>query len=147
MEFCVSHFYSLLKGLVYYNFFYSSYFFFPWCCSSPGNRRNEAIFSFNCLSVVCNFFVRVHKKVHISRVSKCLSPRPNWDPPIPSPASVSPLWNQVGTHSLAVEGVGCKHTPFTLSTITYKVVVYAPAGRVDTLTLFLLNPYMYSVVR
>ncbi len=30
---------------------------------------------------------------------------------------------------------------------TYKVVVYAPARRADTLTPFLLYPYMYSVVR
>jgi hypothetical protein len=28
-----------------------------------------------------------------------------------------------------------------------KVVVYAPAERADTLPLFLLYPYMYSVVR
>jgi hypothetical protein len=32
-----------------------------------------------------------------------------------------------------------------ISTITYKVVVYVPAERVDTLPLFLLYPYMYSV--
>ena len=36
--------------------------------------------------------------------------------------------------------------PFTTSTITYKVLVYAPADREDTLALFLLYPYMYSVV-
>jgi hypothetical protein len=36
--------------------------------------------------------------------------------------------------------------PFTLSTITYEVVVYAPAERADTLPLFLLYPYMYSMV-
>jgi hypothetical protein len=36
--------------------------------------------------------------------------------------------------------------PLTLSTITsIKVVVYAPAARADTLPLFLLYPYMYSV--
>jgi hypothetical protein len=35
--------------------------------------------------------------------------------------------------------------PFTMSTITYKVVVYAPAERADTLTLFLLYPFLYSV--
>jgi hypothetical protein len=29
---------------------------------------------------------------------------------------------------------------------TYKVVVYTPAERADTLPLFLLYPYMYSVV-
>jgi hypothetical protein len=33
----------------------------------------------------------------------------------------------------------------TISTITYKFVVYAPAERVDTLPLFLLYPYVYSV--
>jgi hypothetical protein len=36
--------------------------------------------------------------------------------------------------------------PFTLSTITSKVVVYAPAKRAGTLPLFLLYPYMYSVL-
>jgi hypothetical protein len=34
----------------------------------------------------------------------------------------------------------------SLSTITYKVVVYGPAERADTLPLFLFYPYMYSVV-
>jgi hypothetical protein len=33
-----------------------------------------------------------------------------------------------------------------LTTITSKVVVSAPAERADTLPLFLLYPYMYSVV-
>ncbi len=33
-----------------------------------------------------------------------------------------------------------------ISTITYKVVVYAPAERADTPPLFLLYPFMYSVV-
>jgi hypothetical protein len=43
--------------------------------------------------------------------------------------------------------VGARPSPFTISTITYKVVVYAPAVRADTLPLFLLYPYMYSVVQ
>jgi hypothetical protein len=34
---------------------------------------------------------------------------------------------------------------FTISTTTYKVVVYAPAEKADTLPLFLLYPYMFSV--
>jgi hypothetical protein len=33
--------------------------------------------------------------------------------------------------------------PFTISTIMYKVVVYAPAERADSFLLFLLYPYMY----
>jgi hypothetical protein len=37
------------------------------------------------------------------------------------------------------------HPPFTISTIKYKVVVYAPAERVDTFPLFLLYHYVYSV--
>ncbi len=45
-----------------------------------------------------------------------------------------------------VEGGGCTPPPFTLFTIAYKVVVYAPTNRTDTLPLFLLYPYMYSVV-
>ncbi len=36
--------------------------------------------------------------------------------------------------------------PFTISTITYKVVMYAAVEWADTLPLFLLHPYMYSVV-
>ncbi len=41
----------------------------------------------------------------------------------------------------------CTHPPnFTLSTIMSKVLVYAPVARADTLPLFLLYPYMYSVV-
>jgi hypothetical protein len=41
---------------------------------------------------------------------------------------------------------GARPSPFTLFTITYKVAVYAPAERADILPLFLLYPYMYSVV-
>jgi hypothetical protein len=36
--------------------------------------------------------------------------------------------------------------PFIIPTITYKVVVFAPSERADTLPLFLLYTYMYSVV-
>ncbi len=36
---------------------------------------------------------------------------------------------------------------FTMSAIMYKVVVYAPAERADTLPLFLLYSYMYSVMQ
>jgi hypothetical protein len=43
-------------------------------------------------------------------------------------------------------GGGCTPSPFTLSTVTRKVVVYAPAERADTLLIFLLYPCMYSVV-
>ncbi len=35
---------------------------------------------------------------------------------------------------------------FPISSITYKVVMYAPAERADTLPPFLLYPKMYSVV-
>ncbi len=42
---------------------------------------------------------------------------------------------------------GARPPPFTISTITYKVAVYAPAERADTLPLFLLYSYMYSVVQ
>jgi hypothetical protein len=38
--------------------------------------------------------------------------------------------------TLAGEGGGASPPPFTLFTITYKVVVYAPAERADTLPLF-----------
>jgi hypothetical protein len=52
--------------------------------------------------------------------------------------------NGSGVHSIMMgklaqpgEGGGCTPTPpFTLFTITYKVAVYAPAERADTLTLF-----------
>ncbi len=45
-----------------------------------------------------------------------------------------------------MRGGGARSPPFTVSTITYKVVVYAPAERANTFLLFLLYPYMYSVV-
>ncbi len=51
-----------------------------------------------------------------------------------------------GKISPAWWGWGCTlPPPFTLSTITSKVVVYASAERSDNLPLFLLYPYMYSV--
>jgi hypothetical protein len=40
---------------------------------------------------------------------------------------------------------GARPSPFIISTITYKFVVYAPAERADTHPLFLLYPYMYFV--
>jgi hypothetical protein len=45
---------------------------------------------------------------------------------------------------LAQAGVGGGTRPpsFPLFTITYKVAVYAPVERVDTLTLFHLYPYV-----
>jgi hypothetical protein len=49
--------------------------------------------------------------------------------------------------ALASEGGGCTPTPFTISTITYKVAVYAPIERADTHPLLLLYPYIYSVNR
>jgi hypothetical protein len=56
-----------------------------------------------------------------------------------------------GVHSIMMvksaqlgEGGGARPTPFTLSTIMSKVVVYSPAERADTLSLFLLYPYTYS---
>ncbi len=41
---------------------------------------------------------------------------------------------------------GTRPPPFTLFTIMYKVAVNAPAERADTLPLYRLYPYMYSVV-
>jgi hypothetical protein len=44
-------------------------------------------------------------------------------------------------------GGGSARPPsFTLSTITSKVVVYAPAERADALALFRLYPLLFSVV-
>ncbi len=39
----------------------------------------------------------------------------------------------------------CTPTPFTIFTISYKVVVHAPAERAVTLPLFLHYPFGYSV--
>jgi hypothetical protein len=51
------------------------------------------------------------------------------------------------TSALAGEGGGgCAPTPFILVIITYKGALYAPSERADTLPLFHLYPYMYSVV-
>ncbi len=41
---------------------------------------------------------------------------------------------------------GARPPPFIISTIMYKVVMYAPAERENTLPLFLLYPFLYSVV-
>ncbi len=41
---------------------------------------------------------------------------------------------------------GARPPAFTKCTITNKVVEYAPAERTDTLPVFLIYPYMYSVV-
>jgi hypothetical protein len=56
-------------------------------------------------------------------------------------------WPLSGLHSIMmeksaqpVEGGGCTPTPFTLSTITNKVVMYAPAEKADTL------PNIYSTL-
>jgi hypothetical protein len=45
----------------------------------------------------------------------------------------------------AVRVGGAAPPPVIISTVTYKVVVYAPAERADTLHLFLLYPYLFSV--
>ncbi len=43
--------------------------------------------------------------------------------------------------------VGCaRPPPFTLCTITYKVALYDPAERADTLPLFNLYPYVLLLV-
>ncbi len=62
-------------------------------------------------------------------------------------------WPFSGVHSIVMvksaqhdEGGGARPPPFTLSTIMSKVVVYTPAEMADTLPLFLLYPYMNSVV-
>jgi hypothetical protein len=61
-------------------------------------------------------------------------------------------WPLFGVYSIMMERSaqpsedgGVRPPPFTMSTITYKVRVYAPAERADTLSLFLLCPYMYSM--
>ncbi len=66
-------------------------------------------------------------------------------------------WPISGVHSIVMENQpwlvrlgGCTHTPspylFTLFTITYKVAVNALAERADTLQLFHLYSYMYSLL-
>jgi len=51
-----------------------------------------------------------------------------------------------GKSALAGEDGGARPSSFTLSTIMYKVAVYTPAERADTLTLFHVYHYRYSVV-
>ncbi len=63
-------------------------------------------------------------------------------------------WPISGVHSIMMEksalaGEGVRVTrppPFTPFTITYNVAMYVPAERADTLPLFHLYLYMYSVV-
>ncbi len=45
----------------------------------------------------------------------------------------------------AGKGGGACPPPFTIVTITHKVAVYAPAEQADTLPLFHLYPYIYSM--
>ena len=47
---------------------------------------------------------------------------------------------------LASEGGGARPPPLITFTLTSKVAVYAPAEWADTLTLFHLYQYMYSVL-
>ncbi len=70
--------------------------------------------------------------------------RGGWEKSTPRVA-MSTFWrtlNHDGKISPAWWGWG---SLFTLCTITSKTVVYAQAERADTLLLFLLYPYMYSV--
>jgi hypothetical protein len=46
---------------------------------------------------------------------------------------------------IAQSGEGGVHAPFTISTITFEVVVFTPVERADTLSLFLLYPYIFFV--
>jgi hypothetical protein len=52
-------------------------------------------------------------------------------------------WPLSGVDSFMMEKIA---QAFTTSTIAYKVVVYAPAERADSLPLFLLYLCMYSVL-
>ncbi len=60
-------------------------------------------------------------------------------------------WTLSDVHSIMMEKSalpgegGARPPPFTIFTITYKAVVYAPAERADTVPLFLLYLYLYSV--
>ncbi len=66
-----------------------------------------------------------------------------WQRPLSGVHSIMMEKNQT---SLVIVG-GALPPPFTLSTITCKVVVYTPPERADAvpLPLFILYPYMYSV--
>ena len=72
------------------------------------------VFFFPFYAVVCYLNHRVHTT---DRVSTPLS-------------GVHPIMMEKS--ALAGEGGGCKPTPFTIFTIKYKVAVYAPAERADT---------------
>ncbi len=61
-------------------------------------------------------------------------------------AFIPSWWRKISPGWWGWEGGGARPPPFTLFTITYKVAVYARAEREDTLSLFHLNPYTYSVV-
>ncbi len=63
-----------------------------------------------------------------------------WQRPLPGAHSIT-----MEKSAQAGEGGGTRPPPFTISTITYQVLMYAPAEMADTLPLFLLYPYMYSV--
>ncbi|MFN9907325.1 MAG: hypothetical protein ACK56F_14595, partial [bacterium] len=62
------------------------------------------------------------------------------------PIFTLPLYVLCGTSAQPVRVEERTHVSFTISTITYKVVVYALAERAGTLPLFILYPYKYSVL-
>ncbi len=76
-----------------------------------------------CEWVICNLRVHTERRFPISGVHPILMEK----------------------SALAGEGGGCTPTPFQPIAITYKVAVYAPAEWADTLTLFHLYLYMYSL--
>ena len=81
---------------------------------------------------------------------KCLMPQSTHT------VAIATFWRTFLGHSIMMEklaqpgkvgGEGCGARPplFTINTIMYKVVVYAPAKRAETLLLFLLYSFLYTV--
>jgi hypothetical protein len=85
------------------------------------------------------------RKINIKKASYCIGKdvccdhgKQRW--PLPFAYSI-----MIEKSALAGEGGGegrARPSPLTISTITYKVAVYAPAERADALPLFLLYPYV-----
>ncbi len=70
--------------------------------------------------------------LYLEYLSRCLSHRPNWEPPPPLPqASGSPPGTKGGTHSPASEGVSqferLEKNPSTLSTLRSTICTKLPA--------------------
>ncbi len=105
--------------------------------------KNKLILYCNLLSSVTvlgrkqGFFVLLReKKTKLEKWRGITCPAWLWGPQSTQRVAIATFWrtfHQDGKTAQPSEGGGARPPPFTISTITYKVVVYSPAERADTL--------------